>query len=327
MGRFRALFVVGAFAGSLVVSPAARAGEKERCVQAHADGQRLDKRGELREAVTTFTACASPSCPRIVESECRELLARAKERLPTIVVEGRGSDGPILEARVLVDGRVVAERLDGAPLALNPGARIVRLEPFDRRYLPKEAEVTAREGERGARVVFELAMVATHDDGKVNGGETDVDCGGASAPPCNVGRACRAAGDCASGICEALVCRERPAPSVQLGPIGAPRKPEAKAGRGVSVAGVVLLGVAAAGVGTFAAFGLQGKADERELTRCAPRCNDEDVDRMVRNYAVADVGLAIGVVAGVVGGWLVVRELTREPVSAVAPGTLRWSFW
>jgi formylglycine-generating enzyme required for sulfatase activity len=44
-----------------------------------------------------------------------------------------------------------------------------------------------------------------------NGDETDVDCGGASAPACSDGKACKVATDCESAICKTNVCKA-PAP-------------------------------------------------------------------------------------------------------------------
>jgi hypothetical protein len=43
-------------------------------------------------------------------------------------------------------------------------------------------------------------------DGKQNGGETDVDCGG-SCPRCVNGQRCRGQDDCDSGLCVSGVCR------------------------------------------------------------------------------------------------------------------------
>src|SRR5205807_2171667 len=47
-------------------------------------------------------------------------------------------------------------------------------------------------------------------DGKKDGDETDVDCGGARCPKCADGKVCNMATDCASGICANTACRPRP---------------------------------------------------------------------------------------------------------------------
>lgn len=50
-------------------------------------------------------------------------------------------------------------------------------------------------------------VAPTHDDGKKNLDETDVDCGGAKAPRCAAGRSCAGADDC-EGACTGGVCAE-----------------------------------------------------------------------------------------------------------------------
>ena len=46
----------------------------------------------------------------------------------------------------------------------------------------------------------------TCTDGKQNGDETDVDCGGATCPKCAVKQTCKVLTDCKSGVCTAGVC-------------------------------------------------------------------------------------------------------------------------
>ena len=49
-------------------------------------------------------------------------------------------------------------------------------------------------------------------NGRLDAGETDVDCGGPLCAPCGLGDACGAAADCASGHCEAGGCAAAPTP-------------------------------------------------------------------------------------------------------------------
>ena len=58
----------------------------------------------------------------------------------------------------------------------------------------------------GGRCVDGACRPATATDGAKNGDETDVDCGGATAPKCGDGRACGGAADCASGVCAGGAC-------------------------------------------------------------------------------------------------------------------------
>ena len=48
----------------------------------------------------------------------------------------------------------------------------------------------------------------TCTDGKKNGGETDIDCGGGTCAPCKKGKGCAKTADCLSGVCTGGVCQE-----------------------------------------------------------------------------------------------------------------------
>ncbi len=52
-----------------------------------------------------------------------------------------------------------------------------------------------------AGVGFDAGPIGSHFDGIKNLDETDVDCGGAGAPGCALGKACKMHGDCASSAC------------------------------------------------------------------------------------------------------------------------------
>ncbi len=59
----------------------------------------------------------------------------------------------------------------------------------------------------GGRCVDGACVPATATDGRKNGDETDVDCGGALAPRCADGKACAANTDCTSKVCKGGVCQ------------------------------------------------------------------------------------------------------------------------
>ncbi len=75
------------------------------------------------------------------------------------------------------------------------------------------------------------------------------------------------------------------------------------------------------GVG-FGYFGLQGRAEERRLDDCAPRCLRSDVSALGRTYAAADVSLGVGVVAlGVFSYlWLTSGDETSRVGVMAGPG-------
>jgi hypothetical protein len=94
-----------------------------------------------------------------------------------------------------------------------------------------------------------------------------------------------------------MVLRSKPPPATSP---PRPRQPDEGTPRGPSpiVYGVGGLGIVA--LGSFAFFGLSGRADANELRDGCGRtssCRQDDVDAAATKYLVADVSLAIGVVA------------------------------
>jgi hypothetical protein len=67
--------------------------------------------------------------------------------------------------------------------------------------------------------------------------------------------------------------------------------------------------VGVAGLGGFAYFGIEGRADvERMRSECAPNCRQADVDSAQRKLAVADVALGAGVLSLAIGTWLLLSH-------------------
>ncbi|MBL9008829.1 MAG: IPT/TIG domain-containing protein [Myxococcales bacterium] len=56
----------------------------------------------------------------------------------------------------------------------------------------------------------QMSMDPTCSDGKLNGNETDVDCGGRSCAACPINKACWVAADCQSAVCTANTCGPPP---------------------------------------------------------------------------------------------------------------------
>jgi hypothetical protein len=80
-------------------------------------------------------------------------------------------------------------------------------------------------------------------------------------------------------------------------PLKAPL-PAAEPPRSRGVLPYVLAGVGVAGIAGFTTLGLIGVKDKHDLERsCAPRCADGPVDAVHTKFILADVSLAVGVLA------------------------------
>jgi hypothetical protein len=82
-----------------------------------------------------------------------------------------------------------------------------------------------------------------------------------------------------------------------------------------------LAGVGVVGLGSFAFFGLTGQADEDALraSHCAPYCDLEKVDSIRTKFLIADISLAVGIVALGAGAIVALLNTAGSPASK-SPG-------
>jgi hypothetical protein len=115
-------------AGTAGAQPAAPPPSDDRCLAAYEQGQRLRLKHELREARAEWLLCAREPCPERFRAQCLEWFDEVDKLVPSVVIAIEGNPAAT-EVRVLVDGVVVAERLDGTPIEVNPGEHVFRFEP------------------------------------------------------------------------------------------------------------------------------------------------------------------------------------------------------
>lgn len=127
------------------VTVRARAGTGE-CIAATESVQRLRKSGHFAEARRAAISCAREDCPHPIAADCKRWLDEIASAQPSIVVRAVVDGADATNVRVLVDGVVVAERLDGRAIAIDPGAHVLRFEHAG--FPAVTSRVLIREGER-----------------------------------------------------------------------------------------------------------------------------------------------------------------------------------
>src|ERR1700733_10632931 len=131
-----------AFAGN------AFADDKQDCIAASEAGQDQKLRGSLRGAREQLLICARDVCPAIVRQDCTQWLTEIIAALPSVVVGARDWKGhDLVDVTVSVDGVVVASKLDGKPIAVDPGVHTFRYESASGTE-PVEEHMVIRQGER-----------------------------------------------------------------------------------------------------------------------------------------------------------------------------------
>jgi len=131
---------------------------KARCLEAHVAGQLHQRQGALRAARAALLVCARPECPEPVPSHCARWLAEVDRRQPSIVPSALGPDGrDRADVRVLVDGALVAERLDGRAVPVDPGAHRLRFEIPGAPDIERQLVIREGDKERAVAVSFVTA--------------------------------------------------------------------------------------------------------------------------------------------------------------------------
>jgi hypothetical protein len=141
--------------------PSRAATPKDACVKSFEDGQVQRQQSKLVEAEDAFRFCARSDCPAVVSTKCGEWLAEVDRAVPTVVFAAQVDGSDTTDVRVLDRGRILASRLDGRAVPMNPGEHALRFEHPGATAV--ERTVVLREGEkqRAVAVAFSAKAVAT----------------------------------------------------------------------------------------------------------------------------------------------------------------------
>lgn len=131
-------------------APAA-APDKEACVSAFDRGQRAQSDRHLRRAQSELIVCSQETCPSVLRADCAGVLAEVQSALPTIVLAADDGNGrELTDVTVYAGSELLASKLDGRALPVDPGTLELR---FERAGQPAVvASRTIREGEK-SRVI------------------------------------------------------------------------------------------------------------------------------------------------------------------------------
>jgi hypothetical protein len=155
----RVAWVAIAASGMLVSSVAREAratGPALDCPSSSEEGQRLRDKNKYLEARAMFRACSQSTCPAIVRKDCSKWLAEIDDSQPSIVIAAQDATGADLSAvRVMLDDKQVASRIDGSPIAIDPGEHSLRVETEGHAPLSQRVIVRVNEKNRLIRVVFQ----------------------------------------------------------------------------------------------------------------------------------------------------------------------------
>jgi hypothetical protein len=146
---------------ALASAPAWADMTKDQCLDANGKGQELRREHKLSAAREQLRACANAACPAMLRDDCTKRLDELEKAQPAIVFDAKDASGHDLSAvTVTVDGRPLAERLDGTALQVDPGEHVFVFTAADQPPVTQTFVLKEGDTQRRERVVLGPAPVA-----------------------------------------------------------------------------------------------------------------------------------------------------------------------
>ena len=272
-------------------SPALAQMTKDQCIDANTRAQHLRTDGKLAESRELLRRCSDPACPAIIRSDCTKRIDELQTVQPTIAFDVKDAAGaPVTAVKVTVDGKVLAEKLDGTALPVDPGQHDFTFEAQGKPAVTRTLVVI--EGVKARREIVVLGSAASTPP--------------AAAPPAPAAP---------------LVTEKDPfaheAPAVAT---------DGGAGMGTQkVLGLVAGGVGVAGVALGSVFGFMTiSAKNKQVQDCGGPCSPADHAQGATDHSNALTDGTISTVAFVAGGALLVGGAVlffTAPASSRQPTT------
>jgi hypothetical protein len=149
-------------AAGVLASGRARAADPTTadCLSASESSLSLRGHHRLREARAQLLICSAGTCPADIRNECVRRVDEINAAMPTIVFETKDPAGnDVGGVKVTMDGQLLAERLEGTAVSIDPGAHSFSFEAEGR--LVARRQFVIREGEKERR---ELVVLAGADE-------------------------------------------------------------------------------------------------------------------------------------------------------------------
>jgi hypothetical protein len=268
------------------------------CLSANDKSISLHRDHKFRDARVQLLVCAAPSCPADIRRECLRRVDEINLAMPTIVFEPKDPSGNELSAvKVTMDGEVIAEKLEGTAISLDPGSRSFTFESPGQTAVTKRLVIHEGEKERRETVRFEATPVAT-----------------APAP-----------------------APSSPLPPPAVSSASAPTDQPGTGPGAQKIVGVAMAGVGVVGVALGAVFGFESIAKHNEAEKSCPgACPTQDgVTQWSDARSAGNISTVAFIAGGVAlaGGtvlWLTAKSATPRPAPEVGlgPGSVlvRWAW-
>jgi hypothetical protein len=291
LARHTSLVALSAAAAIAGAAPNAHADKKTKkapsqsvCATSLSDAETRVDAGHLREARDLLRTCAKPACGTVYPL-CVKKLEQLETELPSVVPIVTDKAGlPMLDVMFAADGELLASRLDGRGLAVNPGMHTFSFSTSELGVFSTQT-IMIVQGQRNRPLLVEMQK----DEAPAKAGVAAVT---KSAAPISEAADAPAA--------EGSSSKEPSDPPSPNEP--APKK------RAPSVMPYAIGGLGLASLGLGALLTFWGRQDNAALSACSPNCAPGDVDHVANFYVLSDIALGVGAAAvGLATVMLIVR--------------------
>jgi hypothetical protein len=126
-----------------------------QCLAASESSLGLRNQHKLREARAQLLICSDASCPADVRNECIRQVAAVNAAMSMIAFDVKDAAGnDLLAVRVTVDGRPIADRLEGTAFPLDPGPHAFTFEVPGQAPIRKQFVLVEGQKDRRERITF-----------------------------------------------------------------------------------------------------------------------------------------------------------------------------
>jgi hypothetical protein len=329
--------LVGTRAGMAEPAQAAKAEQGHgppACQAAYKKAQKAEQEGELVTAKRFLRICAKAKCGVFLEHQCTFNYARIESDMPTVVPVATDDSGkPVVDMMLKVDGYILAERLDGHAVPINPGMHEFTFETS--KGVVARRRIMILQGQRNRRLavsvgkmgkVVEAEPVKPPEQEPAAEPDAEEKQADEEKPPAR-GKA-RAKAKAKVEVAPEPEAEPEPAPDVVFNsaPPPAPRK-----NRWFSAGSYALLGTGVLGMAGYGVLTYWGRKDNDKLGDCSPNCPQASVDHIDKLYLGANISLGVGAAALLGGAFLVWRQhssysIEVEPTQSGALATFSGAF-
>jgi len=125
------------------------------CLAASDASLKFDSEHKLRAERSQLLVCAAPQCPAEIRKECVSRVDEVNAEIPTLILQAKDASGADLTAvKVAMDGEVLADRLEGTALSVDPGEHTFTFEIAGQSPLSKTLLIQQSQKDRREVVTF-----------------------------------------------------------------------------------------------------------------------------------------------------------------------------